>query len=177
MTRLVIVCMLGGQAAKVINSLRKKYDEESATAIDAHVTLAGLCDTDLTVKKISKIISQIASNTSPFKLTITGVDTFLPISATSFIQIEPKEKLIILHDKLITQLNWQEPFPYKSHVTITEYLTTEKTMNVVDQLRTMKIHETDIFDTISLLQKNNEGRWKPLLKFHVGNVDWRIVNV
>lgn len=168
MKRLLIAHMISGQAANIINTFRKKYDRMTATAIDAHVTLAGPCDTSLTVTEITTVTAHVASDAIPFELTITGVDTFLPSSATSFLHIEPKEQLVALHDELVAQLNWEEAFPYHPHITITEYLSPAETSEVARKLHTSNIHETDMLDTIALLEKSSDGKWALLREFQLG---------
>jgi len=167
MKRLLIAHMISGQAANLINMLRKEYDRKTAAAIDAHVTLAGPCNSASTVSEISEVMARVASDVEPFKLTITGVDTFLPISSTSFLHIEPRERLTALHDIFIAQLFWEEAFSYYPHVTITEYLSPEKTSEVARKLHTLDIHETDELDTIALLQKGSDGKWALLYEFQI----------
>jgi 2'-5' RNA ligase len=168
MKRLLVAHMLKGRAANVINPLRKKYDTKTAAAIDAHVTLAGPCNTALTVANITKIAARVAYNAVPFELTIIGVDTFLPVSSTIFLHVGPKERLVALHDELAAQLRWEEAFPYHPHVTITEYLSPEETSEVARELRTSNIHETDVLDTITLLEKGSDGKWALLREFQLG---------
>jgi len=168
MKRLLIAHMISGRAANVINTFRKKYDRMTAAAIDAHVTLAGPCNTALTVAKITTVTARVASGAIPFELTITGVDTFLPISSTSFLCIGPRERLVALHDELVAQLGWEEDFSYYPHVTITEYLSPAETSEVARKLHTFDIHENYMLDTIALLEKGSDGKWTLLREFQLG---------
>lgn len=168
MKRLLIAHMIKKRAANVINTLRKKYDRKTAAAIDAHVTLAGPCNTASTVAEIATVIIRVARDAIPFELTITGVGTFLPISSTCFLQIGPQERLEALHDELVAQLRWEEAFPYYPHVTITEYLSPAETSEVVRKLHTLNIHETGMLDTISLLEEGSDGKWMLLRGFQLG---------
>jgi 2'-5' RNA ligase len=170
MKRLLVAHMLKGRAANVINPLRKKYDTKTAAAIDAHVTLAGPCNTALTVANITKIAARVAPDVTPFKLTITGVGTFLPTSSTSFLHIGPQERLKALHDELVAKLGWEEAFLYQPHVTITEYLSPAETSEVARELRELNIHETDMLDTIALLRKGLDGKWALLREFQLGKL-------
>jgi 2'-5' RNA ligase len=174
MKRLLIAHIIKGRAANVINALRKKYDGRTAAAIDAHVTLAGPCDTALTVAEIATITARVASDAIPFELIITGIGTFLPTSSTSFLHIEPKERLVALHDELVAQLLWKEAFPYYPHVTITEYLSPVETSEVVHKLHTFIIHETDMLDTLALLEKGSDGKWVLLREFQLGKRDTKL---
>lgn len=168
MKRVIIAHMIGGRAANTINMLRKKYDEKTAAAIDAHVTLTGPCNITSPVAEIAAVTARVASNAIPFELTITGVGTFLPASPTSFLHIGPKERLVALHDALIAQLRWKEDFPYHPHVTITEYISPAETSEVVRKLHTFNIHETDVLDTMALLEKGPDGKWVLLKEFQLG---------
>lgn len=168
MKSLLIAHMIKGRAANAINTLRKKCDRKTAASIDAHVTLAGPCNTASTVTEIATVIARVTPGARPFELTITGVATFLPISSTSFLHVGPKERLVALHDELVAQLRWKEDFPYYPHVTITEYLSPAETSEVARKLHTSNIHETDILDTITLLEKGSDGKWMLLRKFQLG---------
>lgn len=167
MKRLLIAHMVNGRAANVINTLRKKYDRMTAAAIDAHVTMAGPCNTALTIAETTMVTARVASDAVPFELTINGVDTFLPTSSTSFLHIGPQERLVALHDKLVAQLHWEEAFPYYPHVTITEYLPPAETSEVARKLHTSNIHETDMLDTVALLKKGSDSKWMLLREFQL----------
>lgn len=168
MKRLLIAHMLSGRAANTINALRRKYDGKTAAAIDAHVTLAGPCNTALSVAEITTVTARVAFDAIPFELTIAGVDTFLPTSTTSFLHIGPQERLAALHDELVAQSRWKEAFPYHPHITITEYLSPAETSEVARKLHTFNIHETDMLDTIALLEKGPDGKWMLLREFRLG---------
>jgi 2'-5' RNA ligase len=167
MKRFGIAHMFKGQVADVVDNLRKKYDEKTANAIGPHVTVAGSCNSDMTDEEVTTILSLVASKTRSFKLTITNIDTFLPVSSTSFLRIKSKKRLITLHNKLVSKLGWEEVFLYYPHVTITEYLSPKETFEVVSEMRKIKFHETDILDTIALLQKNQNGKWILLQEFQL----------
>lgn len=171
MRRLAIAYMLRGQAADIVNALRGKYDKQTAAAIDAHVTVAGPCDTDASIVGTIKVVGRCACNADPFELTITRPDTFLPTSSTSFFHIEPKERLVALHDQLVAELGWKEAFPYIPHVTITEYLPPAETVQVAQELDSIDIRGTGVLDAITLLQKGSDGRWVPLRQFRLGRGD------
>ena len=159
MTRLVIAYLLKGKAANTINGLRQKYDVKTATAIAGHLTIAGPCNTETPLSQIQGVVARFAATLQPITLTISGVETFLPISATCYLGISPKEPLKALHDALVSQLNWTESYPYHPHVTITEYLTHAKTEEAADQLQNLNIHETDTLDSLTLLKKDFRGTW------------------
>jgi 2'-5' RNA ligase len=162
-----IAHMFKGHVADVVDNLRKKYDEKTANAIGPHVIVAGPCDSDMTDEEVTTILSLLASKTRSFKMTITNIDTFLPVSSTSFLHIEPKKRLITLHNKIVSKLGWEEAFPYHPHVTITEYLSPKEMFEVVSEMCKIKFHETDILDTIALLQKNQNGKWILLHEFQL----------
>ena len=139
----------------------------TATAISPHVILAGPSNTGMTGEEIIAIMSVMASKARSFKLTILGIDTFLPVSSTSFLRIKPKKRLVTLHDKLVSNLGWEEAFPYYPHVTITEYLSPKETMEVVSKLRKIKFLETDVLDNVALLQKDQNSTWILLQEFQL----------
>lgn len=168
MRHLAIAYMLEGQAAGTINALRRKYDKQTAAAIDAHVTVAGPSDTDTPIAEIGTTVARFTSSADPFGVTITGVDTFLPISSASFLRIEPKDGLVALHDGLVAQLCWKEAFPYFPHVTVTEYLSPAETTQVAKELLARDIRETGVLDAVTLLHKGSDGRWVPLHEFRLG---------
>ena len=102
-------------------------------------------------------------------LTITDVGTFLPISSTSFLSIGPQKRLAALHDELVAQLHWEEAFPYRPHITITEYLSLAETSEVARKLRTFNIQRNrHVLDTITLLEKGPDGKWVRLREFQLG---------
>ena len=157
--RLAIAYLLKGKAANTINNLRQKYDVKTATAIAGHLTIAGPCNTETPLSQVQDVVARFAATLQPIPLTIRGVETFLPISATCYLGINPKEPLKALHDALVSQLNWTECYPYHPHVTITEYLTPARTEEAADQLQGLNIHETDTLDSLTLLEKDFRGTW------------------
>ena len=159
MTRLAIAYFLKGKAANTINGLRQKYDVKTATAIAGHLTIAGPCNAETPLSQIQDVVARFATTLQPISLTISRVETFLPISATCYLGISPKEPLKTLHDALVSQLNWTECYPYHPHVTITEYLTPARTEEAADQLQGLNIHETDTLDSLTLLEKGFRGTW------------------
>jgi 2'-5' RNA ligase len=165
MKRLAVAHMVSGKAAAVINALRQRHDPRTAAAIGAHISLAGPCDTPAPLDDLEAMLSRIAASARPFELTIAGVATFLPVSSVCYLEVQPSEPLVGLHDLLVANLHWEEAFPYVPHVTVTEYLPPADTEAVALQLRALAICERDRLDTITLLEKAPDGRWAPLRTF------------
>ncbi len=164
MNRLAIAYLLKGKAALTINSLRQRYDVKTATAIAGHMTIAGPCNTEIPSSQIQDILARFATTLQPIPLTIGGVETFLPRSVTCYLGISPQGPLKALHNTLISQLNWTERYPYHPHVTITENLTRARTEEAVDQLQSLNIHETDMLDSLTLLEEDSSGKWREIYK-------------
>ena len=165
MKRLAIAHMVSGKAAAVINALRQQHDPRTAAAIGAHITLAAPCDTPTSVEDLEAALSRIAASAQPFELTIAGVATFLPNSSVCYLEVQPSEPLVGLHDLLVANLHWQEAFPYVPHVTVTEYLPPADTEAVALQLRTLGTCQHDRLDAFTWLEKVPDGRWAPLRTF------------
>ncbi len=161
--------MFAGQVAAAVNELRQSYDLRSAQAIAAHLTLAGPCDTNASVRAVEARLAETVSECAPLAVTIAGAGTFLPVSPTAFLQVEPRAELMHLHDRLIGRLGWSEPYPYCPHVTICEYLPAPATGRAVAELRALLFRESVTVDSASLLERGPEGRWVVLNDFPFGS--------
>lgn len=154
--------LLRGKAAVKVNRWRREHDPRTAAASPAHVTLAGPVNTPAPLDALVRVVRAAADQTAPFELRIGSVATFLPVSATTFLEIEPRGALTALHDLLVPELGWAEAYPYHPHVTVTEYLDRADTEQVYHALRAVEVRLLDRLDRLTLLERQRDGRWIPL---------------
>ena len=157
-----IVHMLTGEAATVVNALRRQYDPRTAVAIDAHLTLAGPWKSEDPISSIEAELVSLADEAEPFELTITGARSFPPPTPVCYLGVEPVKQLVALHDALVRQLGWRDRFPYVPHVTIAEYLSGDETRTVLEEVRRLDVCVHDqlrVLSRVSLVEKAPDGRW------------------
>ncbi len=159
MRRVVVAYLLRGEASERVNHLRRQYDPRTAAAIPAHVTLAGPVNTPAPLDDLIRALYSVAGRTAPLALRIGAVATFLPVSATTFLEVEPRASLTALHDLQVQELGWTETYPYHPHVTVTEYLDRFATEEAYRSLRGIEVEWLDYLDRITLLEKLPDGRW------------------
>jgi 2'-5' RNA ligase len=166
--RVGIAYMLTGEAAQAVNALRQRYDPQTAAIIDAHVTLAGPSETATPLAEMVDTLRRCAVELLPFDLTIGGVSTFLPVSRACFLEIEPRERLVALHDRLMSEFGWTEQQHFHPHVTITEYLSASETETVAAQLRTYAPTLKDRLSSLSFFYEETEERWNLAAQIPLG---------
>jgi 2'-5' RNA ligase len=168
MRRLGIAHMLSGRAAALTDELRHRYDPTAAAALGAHLTIAGPAETAACLDELTALLSRVAAEWKPFDLTIAGVATFLPVTPTCHLGVEPRERLKSLHDSMVRTLGWTDAFDYVPHVTITEYLHEDLTAQVAEEVEALGIREQHRLSAFTLLEKSAAGRWVPIRTFPLG---------
>ena len=110
----------------------------------------------------------VLGDAQPFDLVAGPVSTFLPVTATCFACIEPREPITALHDLGATALGAKDPFPYVPHATITEYLTVGETLRVTHQLAAEPFILTCRVNRLWLLRQFEGGRWEAEIDLPLG---------
>ena len=168
MTRIAVAYLFEGAAAERLNKLRRTYDPESAATVDAHVTLAAPIEWNGTTADAADVLTELLRSEQAFELTVDGVGTFLPASPTCFAVVGPRARLTALHDLIVAHLGSKERWPFVPHATICEYLTPERTAEVVKKLQPMPLHFQCHVDSVSLLRQVKGTRWQPIHELPLG---------
>jgi 2'-5' RNA ligase len=161
MMRIAVAYMFEGEAAERLNELRRQYDPKSATNVDAHVTVAAPIEWPEDMEAAANRLRSLLADEPPFTLTVNGVGTFLPDSPTCFAAVSPRERLTQIHDRIVEVLGSKERWPFKPHSTLTEYLSPDRTREVVVELSATRLHFECPVDHLSLLKQVKGGRWQP----------------
>lgn len=160
-----VVHFLTGAAAEAVDSLRMRFDPETAAVVNAHVTLAGGFQTTLPAKDYAGGIASVASRFHAFTIALDGFDTFMPTSCANFARLDEVGRLVAIHDALIQSLQMDERYPYHPHVTITEYLGADDTIRAQRTLSHIPLKVTDLVAKLSLVEKDADGKWQVVQEF------------
>ncbi|WP_088005646.1 YjcG family protein [Indiicoccus explosivorum] len=145
----------------IANSYRKRYDPRYAK-ITPHITLKDAFRADdARIKEIAEEIERIAKRHKPFKLHVTRVSTFSPVTNTLYYKVEPDEELMSLHEDLHSDFFGGPPqYQYVPHITIAQELSDSEHSDIYGQLKMAGIDHTETIDRIHLLYQLEDGSWQ-----------------
>lgn len=114
-----LVAYIRNPVSDFVRALRRELQPEAADT-PAHLTILPPRLLSGPVSEATELIESVCSGVPPFTITLGDVESFIPSSATVFIQIaHAAYRLRELHDRLNTGvLRDDEEWPYMPHFTI-----------------------------------------------------------
>lgn len=118
-----------------LTDARREFGDPAADRVPAHITLVP--PTAVAVEEREALIvhlQKVASYFGPYRVTLSGTDTFLPVSPVAFLNlIQGGPECAALADELRSgPLDFTPRFPYHPHVTLAQGLTTDKLIAAQD---------------------------------------------
>lgn len=114
--RRAVVLPLGGEAERIVDDVRRRWDPEMAARIDAHVTLLhDVVDHDALAMRLARLSAR-----PPCRFTLTAAACWGPVRYGIFLAIDDHDGSIgALHAELaaLEDPRWQQPV-YRPHVTL-----------------------------------------------------------
>ena len=143
------------------NSYRKRYDPHYSR-ITPHMTLKGVFEAnDKEIEAVAKEVSEIARKARPFRLNVTKVSSFAPITNTIYFKVEPNNDLISLHEALNNEnfFGEQPEYSFVPHITIAQKLSSGEHDDILGQIKMGSISHEETIDRIHLLYQLEDGSW------------------
>lgn len=151
----------------VPEALRKRYDGKSAGMICAHVTMAGPQDTERPLGDVVEAISPVLSFMEHVPLVYRGIGTFLPTTPTVFLEVQPHIRLCVFHRALTLALGWKDEFAFHPHLTLAEYVDSERAADICMELEKEPVVVKDCMKSVTVFEKTASG-WLALRELHFG---------
>jgi 2'-5' RNA ligase len=119
------------------NALREKYDKISAVGCDAHISLTIPFPRPMS-KSYWNELEAIASKMKSFNIHYGPLKHYLPHPGICF-AIQPQEELnqlrIALESASVFEGAHQRKYPFSAHLTIAEFITVERTKELMIELK------------------------------------------
>ncbi len=142
------------------NSYRKRYDPHYAL-ITPHMTIKGVFEAnDTEIDVISTNIRNVVQRHKPFKLNVTGVSSFSPVTNAIYFKVEQNEPLITLHEELHKDdLSEKPEYAFVPHITIAQKLSSGEHDDIYGQLKMVGVNHEEMVDRLHLLYQLEDGSW------------------
>lgn len=144
-----------------IEKVRMKFNPEQYQLINAHVTL---CRED-EIENLEAIISNIKS---------IQLEQAIAISFTSPITFDNGKGVLLPTDDNFEYNNLRKlvlgvdaPRNHQAHITLMHPRNSTCTPEIFKQIQQYQFPQQLLFDSIHLIEQENEGKWKVLTKFDV----------
>jgi len=148
------------------NGYRKRYDPQF-TKISPHITLKYRFNLDtLSENELKKELKQIAQQVDPFKINITKVSTFAPVTNTIYFKVVPNPELVKLHELMHTgKFPSKKPFPFTPHITIARDLHEDEYSDIYGSLQMLEVQFEDTIENFSLVRQLEDESWEVVETF------------
>ena len=108
-----------------LTEARRALGDAAADKVPSHITLLPPVAVEISEREaVLKSLQRVASASHPFRITLRGTDTFLPVSPVAFVQLAAGgRECVALADEVRTgPLEVPLRFPYHPHVTLAQGL-------------------------------------------------------
>lgn len=145
---------------------RERFGDPEAAAIPPHITIAPptrLPQTQLT--SLQQHAAAVTAGQVPFTVRLCGADTFLPVSAVTFVQVtDGAAECARLARALQSAPGLDEPvFPYHPHVTVAHGLSSNRLAEAGQQLA--HYEAAFVVDGLWLYEYGDDGVWRARRRF------------
>jgi 2'-5' RNA ligase len=133
--RYALVAYVKGPAGELVESLRRRLHPE-LPHLAAHLTVLPPRPLQGTEQSALQFLEQVCSNEDPFEVDLISVETFVPITPTVYIRVDPLGRLSELHKRLNAGiLAFTEEWPYIPHVTVVKMSAEQSAKNAFEIAR------------------------------------------
>ncbi|MDY0407925.1 YjcG family protein [Virgibacillus soli] len=152
------------------NSYRKRYDSRYKL-IPPHLTLKAAFQADeAVIDELVPELKKIANELKPFSINIEKVSSFVPLSNTIYLKVNPIDELTLLYEKLHSgKFPKDSEHPFVPHITIGQDLKDDEFSDIYGSLRMEKFNLSDTVDRFQLLYQLGNGSWTVHESFVFGN--------
>lgn len=142
------------------NSYRKRYDPHYSL-ITPHMTIKGVFEADENeIKIIAEKVVNVLKKHTPFSLNTSKVSSFAPVTNALYLNINPTEELVSLHEDLNSiEYNDVESYTFVPHITIAQKLSATEHDDIYPQLKMIGVDFEEMIDRLHLLYQLEDGSW------------------
>ncbi|WP_096270261.1 YjcG family protein [Paucisalibacillus globulus] len=151
------------------NSYRKRYDPHYPL-IPPHITLkeAFVADDDM-INELIPELKRIANETEPITIRINKASSFVPVTNTIYLKVEPNEALTNLYEKLHEgKFPQNKKYAFVPHITIGQKLMDDEYSDVFGRLKMKSFDYEEEVDRFQLLYQLENGSWTVYESFVFG---------
>ncbi|WP_284139390.1 MULTISPECIES: YjcG family protein [unclassified Virgibacillus] len=151
------------------NSYRKRYDPHYAL-IPPHITIKEAFEADdHTINELVIELKKIANATDPFSISIKKVSSFVPVTNTIYLKVEPMKELDDLYAHMHSgKFPKSNEHPFVPHITIGQNLLHDEYSDVFGSLKMKTFNFEDRIDRFQLLYQLENGSWTVYESFVFG---------
>jgi 2'-5' RNA ligase len=149
-----------------LRTSRADFGDPLASAIPPHVTLLPPTDVAPTISRaINDHLAAVAAVTAPFSITLSGTDSFRPVSPVVFVTVEQGGEACDDLQRLVRTgpLTRSLTFPYHPHVTVAHHLSDD----ALDQAQKVLADYQAEFPVtgLGLYEHGRDGVWRLRRRF------------
>jgi 2'-5' RNA ligase len=151
------------------NSYRKRYDPHYPL-IPPHITLKEAFEADdSTIDELVPELKRVANEMEPFNIRINKVSSFVPVTNTIYLKVEPEEDLDKLYEKLHTgKFPQNKNFNFVPHITIGQKLLDDEYSDIFGRMKMRSFKFEEKVDRFQLLYQLENGSWTVYESFVFG---------
>ncbi len=153
-----------------IDALRKRYDPKSDAICQSHISLSESLTKPLTETDVDELRSYL-SDIAPFEITYGPLRDFPPHPGVCY-RIEPDEKVRIVRNALHRASCFKDVPLQRGHIaphiTIAEFISTERTKELLQELSGKVPEGTFLCDTVELAVPDENFSFKRVLRLPLG---------
>jgi 2'-5' RNA ligase len=151
------------------NSYRKRYDPHYPL-IPPHITIKEAFEADdALIEELVPELKRIANETEPITIQINKVSSFVPVTNTIYLKVEPSKQLDELYEKLHTgKFPQNKKYAFVPHITIGQKLLDDEYSDVFGRLKMRNFQFEEKVDRFQLLYQLDNGSWTVYESFVFG---------
>ena len=155
--------------ASQLQQFRRQFGDPHADQMPTHITIVPPNSVQLLdLPAIHDGLRQAARTIQPFTLTLSGTDSFRPVSGVVFVDVVEGAQACTSLEMQVRERITARPrmHPYRPHVTAAM----DVPEDVLDhaQLMLAKYHATWLVEEVTLFQRDRLGYWHPDRSFVLG---------
>jgi 2'-5' RNA ligase len=166
--RYAVVIFLPRPLDRVVANLREQFDPDY-NIIASHVTLVFPFEADRSLEEISHVIRRETVTCEPFKIELSSIDDFYPVSPIIYWKVKKNPIIVELYKNIYTGLDLALPFKQIiPHVTVAKEISLHRVMLVKEKIvyyLSDEIFEVDAIDLVSPVADEN---WVSVRTFSLG---------
>ncbi|MEN2466729.1 YjcG family protein [Ornithinibacillus sp. JPR2-1] len=151
------------------NSYRKRYDPHYPL-IPPHITIKEAFEADNhMIEELIPELKRVANKTKAFTIRINKVSSFVPVTNTIYLKVEPTPELTALYENLHTgKFPQNERYTFVPHITIGQKLLDDEYSDILGQLKMKSFQFEEVVDRFQLLYQLENGSWTVYESFVFG---------
>lgn len=159
-----------------IDELRQKYDPESASYCQAHISLSEPLKSPLTEDQLQELKS-VLSSMEPFEIHYGPLRSFPPYPGVTY-AIQPEDKFMklrsLVHSTFIFKDTPLKHAHIAPHMTIAEFITLKRTNQLLKELTGNVPEGIFLCDSIEYAVPNSDFSFERILTIPIGNESYKV---